>query len=103
VSTPGSPAYEGPAPATPAPPAEPPRHVSIMTIPAPSGDSGLWVEFNNTRWYHEGDSVTLDKDHFDQIGTYKDFSVYKEKGADDRTIFVPTQRDGTRLTRYVKR
>jgi hypothetical protein len=103
ISTAGSPAYEGPAPAAAAPAAEPPRHVSIMMIPAPTGDSGLWVEFNSTRWYHEGDSVTLEKDKFDQIGTYKDFSVYKQKGADDRTIFVPTQRDGTTLARYVKR
>jgi hypothetical protein len=104
MSTVGSPAYEGPAAATTPPPAaEPPRHVSIMTIPAPTGDSGLWVEFNSTRWYHEGDSVTLDKDKFDQVGDYKGFSVYKEKGADDRTIFVPSQRDGTTLVRYVKR
>jgi len=104
MSTVGSPAYEGPASAAPAAQAaEPPRHVSIMTIPAPSGDSGLWVEFNSTRWYHEGDSVTLDKDKFDQVGNYKGFSVYREKGADDRTIFVPTRLDGTTLVRYVKR
>jgi len=107
MSTVGSPAYEGPAApaaaAAAAPAAEPPRHVSIMTIPAPAGDSGLWVEYNGTRWYHEGDSVTLDKDHFDQIGNYKGFTVYQEKGADGRTIFVPTQRDGTTLVRYIKR
>lgn len=103
ISTAGSPAYEGPAPAAPAQAPEPPRHVSITMIPAPTGDSGLWVEFGGTRWYHEGESVTLDKDKFDQIGSYKDFSVYKQKGADDRTIFVPTMRDGSTLARYVKR
>jgi hypothetical protein len=103
MSTVGSPAYEGPASAAAPAAPEPPRHVSIMTIPAPTGDSGLWVEFNGTRWYHEGDSVTLEKDQFDQIGTYKGFTVFKQKGADDRTIFVPSQRDGTTLVRYVRR
>lgn len=96
------PGYQ-PAPTAAQPSAPQPQHVRIVMIPAPTGDSGLWVEFGGTRWYHEGESVTLEGDSFDQIGSYKGFSVYRPKSGDDRTIFVQTQRDGNMLARYVKR
>ena len=102
-TVPSSPGYQSAPTATQPAPAQQPQRVRIIGIPAPSGDSGLWVEFGGTRWYHEGESVTLESNSFDQMGSYKDFPVYKQKGADDRTIFVPTQRDGTILARYVKR
>jgi hypothetical protein len=85
------------------PPAEPPRHVSIMSIPAPSGDTGVWVEFDSARWYHTGPTESYEASRFAQVGTYKNFPVYRDKNGDDQTIFILSAREGGNLTRYSKR
>lgn len=84
-------------------PAQTPQHVSIMTIPAPSGDSGVWVEFDSARWYHTGPTETYDASRFVQTGSYKGFPVYRDKSGDDQSIYVLSSRAGGNVTRYSKR
>jgi hypothetical protein len=73
--------------ASPEPP-EGPRHVTIGSVPAPGTPNGVWLEYDGSRWYSAGATVPFVSERFIQIGLYRDFPVYRDKGGDADTIFV---------------
>jgi hypothetical protein len=53
----------------------------------PAGLNGIFIDFDARRWFSSGPAVRLDPSRFTQIGTYRGFPVYRQKG-DTSTIFV---------------
>jgi hypothetical protein len=72
----------------------PPPHVTIGSVPPPGTPNGVWVMYDNARWYSAGGAVPLSPDRFAQIGVYRDFPVYRDKGGDANVIFVATGPSG---------
>jgi hypothetical protein len=71
----------------------------LESIPAPTGNRGIFVEYAGTRWYSAGPAVTIETDRLQQIGTYFGFPVYGDPdGAADR-ILIPAVPGGA-LTPY---
>ena len=61
----------------------------VVTAARPSGVNGVFIEFENTRWYSSGSPIEFDAGAFKQIGTYHGFPVYA-RTADDGAIYIPT-------------
>jgi hypothetical protein len=80
-----------------------PRPRPLITIARPSGVNGVFVEFNNARWFSRGPAVELDSS-YTRIGEYRDFPVYTRAGGDGSMIFIPVTTDArTLLTPYARR
>lgn len=80
-----------------------PRPRPLVTAARPSGVNGIFVEFNNARWYGSGPAIELEPaTAFKRIGEYHGFPVYARAG-DDRTIYVPVTGGGHLVTPYSKR
>jgi hypothetical protein len=80
-----------------------PRPRPLITIARPTGVNGVFVEFENARWYSSGPAVELDS-RYTRIGEYRDFPVYARADAKGSMIFIPVTPDaGTLLTPYSRR
>ena len=80
-----------------------PRPGPLVTATRPSGVNGIFVDFNNARWYGSGPAIELEPAAaFKRIGEYHGFPVYVRTG-DDRTIYVPVTSGGHLVTPYSKR
>lgn len=80
-----------------------PRPRPLITIAKPSGVNGVFVEFDNARWYSTGPTLELDSGYM-RIGEYRSFPVYARAGGDTSMIFIPVTTDaGTLLTPYRRR
>ena len=69
---------------TPAPAAEGP----VETAEQPKGINGVWVTYNDQRWFAGGEAMALAEATFTQIGTYHGFPVYRRDG-DTSRIYIP--------------
>jgi hypothetical protein len=81
-------------------PPTPPK--AVESIPAPTGNSGIWIEFDGTRWFLSGTSVRFTPDRFEPIGNYRGFAVYHDKSGSADTIWVPIVANGP-VAPYSKR
>jgi hypothetical protein len=54
----------------------------------PTGNDGVWIEYNGTRWFSAGSAVAYDADRFEPTGSYRGFVVYRDKMGSADTVFV---------------
>lgn len=66
----------------------------IESIPAPAGNSGVWVAYDGARWYSRGAAVVYTTDRFTRIGEHRGFPVYREKQGRDDEIWIAVVKDG---------
>ena len=69
----------------------------------PQTANGIFVEFQNGRWYSSGPPALLDPRALTQIGDWHGFPVYVASGAGDSTIYIPIARGLELLAPYSKR
>jgi hypothetical protein len=79
-----------------------PVHTVIVTGVLPSGDNGVWLEFEGSRWYSDGPAAMLTPDRFEPIGEYHGFPVYRDKNAGSAAIWVSVVKGGP-VAPYAKR
>jgi hypothetical protein len=80
-------------------PAQSVSTMSVRTVPAqrpvasyerrPTGNDGVWIEFDGARWFSSGPAVSFTPDRFVPTGAYRGFVVYRDTmGGRADTIFV---------------
>ena len=52
---------------------------AALSIPPPSANRGIWLEFEGARWYSGGPAVPFSADRFTPIGDLCGFPVYRDK------------------------
>lgn len=76
--------------------------IHVESIPAPTGQNGIWIEYAGTRWYMSGAAVPFEPSRFVQIGEYRGFPVFRSPDAGSSRIWIPSVDDGP-LTPYAQR
>jgi hypothetical protein len=67
----------------------------VNDVPRPTGNDGVWIEFEGARWFSAGPAVTFNPDRFVPSGSYRGFVVYRDTmGGRADTIFVTVVPDG---------
>lgn len=74
----------------------------IESIPHPTRNDGIWVEYAGSRWYSDGPAAAFDEHRFVQIGIYRGFPVYRDQARSAEEIWVRVVPDGP-VAPYVKR
>jgi hypothetical protein len=72
-----------------------PRRLAATTAVRPQGLNGVFVEFNNQRWFSSGPPTVFDPDQFTRIGEHHGFPVYTKKSATGVSIYIPVARDAS--------
>jgi hypothetical protein len=85
-----------------APPDGPRPPTEIQSIPRPAATTGVWLDFDGTRWYSAGGAASFSTDRFEPLGLYRGFPVYREKNGNNDEIWVSVVHDGP-LAPYAKR
>ncbi|MGE3404947.1 MAG: hypothetical protein AB7K63_20340 [Vicinamibacterales bacterium] len=96
------PAAEAPQPAA-RPPAEEPRPVGtagtvvarpparpVVSLLAPQGNDGIWIQYQGAKWVSRGPGVPLEGSGLTRAGEYAGFPVY-ERATEPGVIYVPTR------------
>jgi hypothetical protein len=85
-------------------PSRRPRRVVIESLPRPrpAATSGVWIDFNGTRWYSAGAAASYSPDRFTRAGEYRGFPVYRDASGPRDEIWVQVVKDGP-LAPYKKR
>jgi len=72
-----------------------PAATHMESIPGPRpGRNGIFVEFENAKWYSAGPVQPFSADRFTPIGDYFGRPVYRELRGSSTTIWVPVVADG---------
>jgi hypothetical protein len=71
----------------------------ILSSVAPRGKNGIWIDFNDQRYYNTGPAVSYSAARFAPIGMYRGFPVYREMRGRSDEIFVAAEHNGP-LTPY---
>ena len=87
----------GPEPPRPIAPPEPiattgrtsPLIGRLETAARPTGVNGVWVTYQDRRWFAAGSAVEANSADFAESGTYHGFPVYTRKD-DPTAIYIPT-------------
>ena len=82
-------------------PAPLPGHGVLRTARIPSMADGVWILFQNARWYAAGPAVVFDPTAFERVGEYETFSVFRARHGTGDVIFIPS-REGL-VAPYAKR
>jgi hypothetical protein len=77
------------------------RPATIRT--RPQAANGIFVEFQNGRWYSSGPPASLDPRVLTRIGDWYGFPVYVASGAGDSTLYIPIAQGLELLAPYSKR
>ena len=80
-----------------------PTRTLMQSIPRPSTNNGIWLEFDNARWYAVGPATAFSPDRFEPLGEYRGFPVYRDKTRTDGAIWVSVAKDGPAVAPYAKR
>jgi hypothetical protein len=97
----GGAAIPPPAPmVSAAAPAPEPTHV--QSIPPPSGNDGVWIDYEGKRWYSDGPAAVFAPDRFTKIGDYRGFGVYRATSGGSDEIWIEVVKDGP-LAPYARR
>ena len=92
-----------PEPPQPAAPAQPVATTGVTPLPIRRGAAnGIYMEFNDARWFISGQPVSLDVGRLMQVGETQGFPVYATaRGAS--TIYVPISRGSDSYAPYSRR
>jgi hypothetical protein len=71
-----------------------PDNTIVESIPPPSTNLGIWLEFEGARWHGGGPAVPFSADRFTPIGDLCGFPVYRDKAGKSDEIFVAVRKDG---------
>jgi hypothetical protein len=63
----------------------------LVSAQLPAGLNGMFVEYQDRRWFISGPAVELEPSQFTRIGDYRGFPVYR-RGDDEKTIYVTVAR-----------
>ena len=61
----------------------------LETARRPFGLNGVFVEFNDARWFAAGPAVEYSSERFTKIGDYRGFPVYRASGEPDSIYIAP--------------
>jgi hypothetical protein len=75
----------------------------MQSIPRPSTNNGIWLEFDHARWYAVGPATAFSPERFEPLGEYRGFPVYRDKMRADGAIWVSVVKDGPAVAPYAKR
>jgi hypothetical protein len=75
----------------------------MQSIARPSTNNGIWLEFDNARWYAVGPATAFSPDRFEPLGEYRGFPVYRDKTRTDGAIWVSVFKDSPAVAPYAKR
>lgn len=64
---------------------------------------GIFVEFQNQRWYSAARPQSLDPRSLKQIGELNGFPVFTARGSNGATIYIPVSKDADAYAAYSKR
>jgi hypothetical protein len=78
-----------------APSFAPPQKLTIQSVPAPTSNRGIFLEYDGARWYLAGPAVAFDAERFQAVGNYHGFTVYRQVNGDPDTIFIPAVEGGS--------
>lgn len=78
----------------------PPRLASAVP---PIGLNGVFVTFDNSRWFASGEAVALVPGRFTRVGEHHGFPVYTETGRGDAIYLPLLSTTPDRLTPYTRR
>lgn len=84
---------------TPEPLVEP---TAVQTLPQPTRNTGISIQFRGARWVSDGPAVLYSPDRFVPIGDYHGFPVYRAGSGGDDTIYVTVVAEGP-LAPYSRR
>ena len=65
-----------------------PAEGPLETAEQPKGINGVWVTYDDQRWFAGGQPMALTETTFTRIGTYHGFAVYRRDG-DTSRIYIP--------------
>lgn len=71
-----------------------PQDRLVQSAPPPTANLGVWIDFNDVRWFSDGPAVVPSNERFVQIGDRRGFPVYQERGGSAETIYVPAVEGG---------
>jgi hypothetical protein len=74
----------------------------LESIPEPTGRSGIFINFEDARWYGSGAPLPYSSDSFTPVGNYNGFVVYRMKNDPRDRVWVPVVEGGP-LAQYSKR
>jgi len=64
---------------------------------------GIFVEFQNERWYSAARPQSLDPGSLKRIGEMNGFPVFTARGSNGSTIYIPIAKDADAYAAYTKR
>ena len=83
--------------------ATPTGRAAVETAVSPGAGNGVWIRYDATTWYSNGEAVPFTPERFTRIGSYRQFPVYRERRGDNaRVIWVAVVQDGP-VAPYAKR
>jgi hypothetical protein len=62
--------------------------------------NAIFVEYSGSRWYSSGPPVPYEPARFTAAGQMDGFPVYRQRGGDPLTIYVPIAKDATSVAPY---
>lgn len=81
-----------------------PRRAAPAPPRVPTGNHGLFIEFDGRRWFAEGHPAPLDASRMIRIGEHHDFPVYADPAGDPGAIYVPVSSEAAAfVARYSRR
>ena len=66
----------------------------------PEGLNAIYIDYNGSRWFSSGPAVRLEPERFTQIGVYRGFPVYRQKGDADTVFVAVAESVGSLLAPY---
>jgi hypothetical protein len=70
------------------------RRSAVQSVPPPTRNTGISIEFQGARWVSDGAAVTFTPYRFVPVGDYHGFPVYRDQQGDGDTIYVTVVSDG---------
>ena len=80
----------------------PPTSTSRLPVaqrirPRTDSANGIFIQYENARWFSSGPPVAFDSSRFVSSGEMDGFPVYRDRTGTGSTIYVPVARDATEL------
>jgi hypothetical protein len=58
----------------------------IDSIPPPSANRGIWIDYSGARWYSAGPAVPVSASRFTAIGDYHGFPVFRDNDSGNPNV-----------------
>lgn len=76
------------------PPGRESSRAQALALPQRSAVEGLWIDFDNARWFSAGRAIDFDASRFERAGEHRGFPGYRERGGSVTRIYVTVTPDG---------